>query len=742
MQDRPTSFWIGPLAAIIVALIAAGDALSQDQTEDTQATDDETQQIEQQDSGGQTEAEQPAENAPSFQPVKGKRTLYFVGPGVQAQRQTGPIVGAPKTILPQPFVPVGTVALPAPVDSEATSDDASNALEEDANNPDTLETDTTDDGQELTDIDQEGDGLTTDNSQNNAADDVEADNITVAELEQLDPSGIPVALEGVQATDTVWQGYSRAAIVKFLKRAAEPNQSLAMRQLARDIAASRFILPLPEQDLDIDQIIAARLAVFEAQGDAVSYAALIEALPKDRAWPALARQIATARLLQGRLVDACAHGDVRRAIDSDPYWVKLAAFCMAANGNRAGVDFELSILEEAVRLDDSFYRLIDFILLEAEQPEGSIVSDPVPLTGTLKADVMSASMARLARVLVEEIDLEGASMLALPMLLSNPNLSEDAQIKVAQFGKRGGYSNGAHWLQFAGGLLMTDEMRAFILDGDLAGEAVIAGGSEDVPVEESSGDADQPLEFQIDPDIAHMAAIVSGEKALRDAALASSNVLQSAAPFAVAASAGWEAGDISPDMRVRLSRLAALVGDDKTYRYWSRSLRSTVAGENPEIDVALIDLVPVFALEGSVVDPALIGRWYSERAARLQLAQSNEPDGVVVDDAALDKAGLLFAVMDAMQKPVGEDNWQRLDSTSFSDDGKAVSPRFWRLLNDAHSRKDPLDTLYLVMGLMKDVRPGEISAASAAAVLKALQDVGFEKTARRLAAEIMVEQGL
>lgn len=671
-------------------------------------------------------------------PTSERRTLYFIGPDIKAQRQTGPIVGTPKTILPQPFVTPGSVPIPDPapldpVGEDLPADDAQvlnpGAMETDAAIPETLPSEA-----ELVD-----------------AASVDSEAIQVAELEQLDPSGIPVATDR-PGINTVWEGYSRDQIIVFLNEAAKPTQSMTMRHLARDIAASRFVLPAPDTEADIHAVIKARLAVFSAQADSQSFAALINALPQDRDWSPIAPEIVMAHLLEGRLVDACTAGELERAIDADPFWVKLSAFCLAANGNRSGVDFELSILEEGVNLDPAFYQLIDRILVEGEQPAGAIIADPAPLNATLKADVLSAVMARLARVQIDAVDVSNVEMLALPLLLSNPGLSDEVRMQLVRHGLANGYALKADWVQFAGALDLPEEMQALLQS------------SQDDVEPESEVETALDTETLVDPNaesIAVMAGLMQGAPNVREAALAkvmqegALGALSHVAPFITDIGEQWPRDEVTPVAQAMLARLAVLAGDTFAYKHWMLGLRSAVAGESAAVDAALLSLVPYLALEDSGVSANAVQTWFNrEQAPEAHEAQTDlaldSANGEVT--ATLAKiilperddrdAAILFAVMEALDEPLDDDVWALLASAPYSSEGRVIAPHFWRMLQGASDRNDTLYTVGHVIALMQGLKPADMPAAGTAAILKALKDVGFGPVGRQLASEILVEKGL
>jgi len=676
-----------------------------------------------------------------------KKTLYFIGPKLRSERQQGPSIGAPISILPKPLVAKGSVLVPPPMERAVDTDQ----LQSDSNDaPGTegqpgLETDlelaTSSPLDGTVPIDtQLGDPL---NDQfGEQLPDTDPDIIQAGFLERIDPSGL--AVEGIaQPIDTVWQGYDRATIRVFLERLSLPTFSPTLTRLASSIAGSSFSLPAPSSQDDILNIIEARLAVFRATANASAYGDLLAGLPVDSDWSALAHHTARAHLLKGELTDACLIAEAERAEDTDPYWLRLAAFCMAAAGNRTGVDFQLGILEETTELDPVFYQLLDQILVEAEQPPGAVLLEPVTLDGALQADILTVAMARLARARIPEIASKGLDPLSIPLLLENPALSIEAQSLLVSYLIERGIDKSDATANFARSITLQDgELEAALAISAVADRAMTAAGGDTVDVAADSG---QDLAAQIvDEDRLQttLLAVFAGAGTHEQQLLAFNHLWQRAAAGGKQAAiapvlAELAGGDkvargdaMTADIRGYLARALMLSADGQAVNGWSRGLRTSVAGQDPVVDGVLISLWPLLALGED--------HFAEDFATRLELwwvQHPKDPDG-------FKQANLLFSLTDAVGGDISDALWLELSGGPAVFDGVVISSALWRNFEMNVRAQDPLAALSSLYQLLGEAGPADLPPAVSGVLISGLMQLGFEDTARSLALEILISQKL
>ncbi len=692
-----------------------------------------------------------------------KKTLYFIGPKVTSERQQGPSIGAPTSILPKPLVAKGSVPVPLPVPQDAVADENIPKTEVDiptnegvgpsgtVGQPDGDENrsiggiqllgerqDPTDAGAEQTPDGGPGpDGGTGPDA---------VGGIQEGSLERIDPSGL--AVQGLaNSIETVWQGYGRAEIKIFLDRLAQPSFSPALTRLAGSIAGSGFSLPAPSGQDDIIKIIEARLGVFEASANATAYVNLIEGLPSDVDWSALSRHFVRAHLLKSELTDACLIAEAERERDVDPYWLRLAAFCMAATGNRIGVDFQLGILEETTQIEPIFYQLLDQILIEAEQPPGAVLSERISIEGALQADVLTVAMARLARAKVTAIAAKGLNPLAIPLLLENPSLSIEAQSMLVAFLIERGIGSGEAMAAFARSITLQDgEAQAALSFAAQAAQILADQGPIDAVADRTqlivaTPDAEVPVVDENRLQTTLLALIAgAGTEAQKIPALnyfwqrATDNGKQAAFAPVIAAltqPGGFaELADLTADLRANLARSATLSGNEQRANDWSRGLRTSVAGQNLEVDKALIALWPLLAVgedQLAVNSANRLALWWQQQVAGPQ---------------AFERANLLFSVMDAAGGAVPEGLWLTIADGPTAFEGVMISPALWRKFEINVQREDPLAALSSLYQLLSEVSPADLPPAISGVLISGLKRLGFEDTAKTLALEILISQKL
>lgn len=655
------------------------------------------------------------------------RGTYYLGTAPRLKRQEGPAIGAPRSILPQPYLAPGSLSVPpapetmAPDGTAATGQPVpvEGAPVQDTTVQDTAAQDTA------------GEGMTAPENLSDTLPDLDAatdanayteDSYQEGSLASLDASGIGALAAGEAFARVLWQGYSRADVIDTLQAVAGAARSPEGRAIASRLVRSGMNLPAPEGDQDVVAFIEARLDILEKLGDTEGYVALVERLPQDRDWTAIARHITNAHLIQGRLPDACALSEAVRANDSDPYWVRMAAFCRAARGDRQGVDFQLGILEELTEIQPTFYQLIDQILIEAEQAPGSVLPAAATLGSNLRVDLLEATMARLAKVKVPALALDDVNPLAVGLMLALPGIDKSAKADLVARSLDQG------WL---GGRQFADFVRAF----DAAGAA---------PVPVADADMAEDTSFLTDIELAHTAA-ADPDGARRLAALdeAWARAVRLGRVLAEGPGLYRLTADMvaAPDMAAGapvLARAAALDAADRGKGDWFRLMRTTPPGANAALDGTLVRTWPLMriAMGDTVpeVTPERLSLWWQ--------AQEGNP-------ARFARANLLFSLLDGMGDTVPEDAWGWLEAgdgsfeqpDSLAGPLAAPSAALWRRMLVAAHEGDRPAVLKAALKLMAS-GPQHVSPSLAGSLVATLRTAGFESEARALATEILIAQGL
>ena len=455
------------------------------------------------------------------------------------------------------------------------------------------------------------------------------------------------------------------------------------------------------------------MSLLASLGDVAGYIALLERLPAERDWSALVKDFTNKHLLKGELTDACALAAAERATDADPYWLRLAAFCQAARGNRVGVDFQLGILEEIAQIRPTFYQLIDQILIEASQAPGTVVAEVAALSNSLQVDLLEVTMARLARAKVPLLALDDVNPLAVRMMLSLPGVERAAKVDLMGLAVR------RTWLD-------AESLAAFAVNH-------------------------QPL---VDETETALSALESDRRFIIDAALVNLSSQADAGPLrADALSKLWQrsveqriaantAGgyigvtkDILPTPKAGkiaavLARAALISGDQQLAQQWFTALRAESAG-SADVDRDLIGLAPLLAVVGGDNAPNI-----SEQVLSLWWQSEAEQQ----DRHA--KASLLFTTLEALGVAVPEQSWSLLEDGPAVFAGTTPSVALWRRYLIAVQNKDRPKALALSFTLMSEGGPATVSGALAGSLLGGLMELGLEEEARLIAVEMLVGQGL
>ncbi|MFC3050607.1 hypothetical protein [Kordiimonas pumila] len=661
-----------------------------------------------QDEDAGTSAEQPVEAGQDAKPetaiepaVKDKntRSFYYLGGKPVPARQQGPTLPPPVSILPQPYVPKGSVTVPPAPDTRipgaaeittGTMPDGTASVPDENTVPD------------------DADMQETEGDQGVGAED---QFLEVSALEQLDPSAMGVLPRGEGYARDFWAGLQRAQIIERYKIFSKYAASPALKAIANRAALSGFILPAPESDTDIISMLDSRLSLLENTGNSEGYRALLAKLPAGRDWSGLARHFSNAYLLDGRLGDACALAATQRAVDANPYWVRIAAFCKAANADRQGVDFELQILSEVIDIQPAFYKLIDQILIEAEQGGSTVLASGSAITYPMKVELLETAMARLARATIEMINPEGANPLAYKALLALPGLSGSAKIALLDLGLKQGLVSGAEIAAFAQSAKASE-----IADAHTLSDADAMGFDVDAALLQQAATADDQSQAALIRDF--WAASQAGHYSVAVA----SGLVKLADTKAVTA--------LSPFVAEIVFRAALVSEDYKAAQSWFTALRGSSAGADSSVDAQLLSSAPLAAIAGldgapSVTPDSLLAWWHGAEKAPTAYA----------------KANLLFSVLDALGETVPDDAWEQLDNGPVAAEAKAVNPAQWRgYIKAVQSGNKSLALVYAFR--LASGGTAAIPATLAGSLIGNLKDLGFEREARQLAVEMLVAQGL
>ncbi|WCL54174.1 hypothetical protein [Gimibacter soli] len=667
------------LAGAAFVFLGGAAASAQEATEETTGTVAEETAADQ---ARPTEAVQSEHAARRTWYLGGKPTATNAG-----RMSSAPALGAPRTISPAPYVPVGSVTAAAPMAGEA---------------------------QVVTPPVAEGTGL-----QAPAETVVPMDGVPIEEgaLNDLDPSTVAATSEGLPSG--FFTGLSRAAYVSILDSLPSPSGSRLLGSIASRLALSGPVLPAPENDQSMQAVVKSRLDLLARAGDGEGFARLFENLPKGQAWPMLAHEAADAHLLAGRVAEACNVADTQRANTGDPYWIRLLAFCSAVDGNRDAVRFQMGILEELTDVGAEVHQMIERILVASEQARAAggasapVPPAPVALEGKLKVDVLDVTMAGLAAVDIGELTTEEIDPLAVGPALAIQTLSRDAKFDLVSLAVTQGWVNDRTLAAFLGGQAFT--------------EAELAAAMDDGTEENDS--------FVIDAALAHI-AVTNGDAGARQAALAklwarAVRLGHVAVMGGALAHMGLDVDPANANSAVAgpVIRSLLLAGQTETVAAYFRTLRDNMTG--PTDEALLTEVWPLMLVAGmpDVPGPEAgpLPSWWSTQGT---------------DDRRYARAGLLFSLLEALGESVPDAAWSSLEEGPVALEQSATAPAVWRRLLLASSAGDRPLVLSNGYRIVAESGLADVSPAPSGSVVQTLRRAGFEGEARQLALEILIAQGL
>ena len=601
----------------------------------------------------------------------------------------GPSVGKPANITPGPYLPKGTIKLPA--------------------RPENQDVNLLDDGRMPT-ISGEGELDTP----------IKRDAIIEDSLIKLDPSAMAATSEDSDAPAIFWGAYNRNAIQDFINGLHPTSPLPSIHNLAENFVLRSQILPVPTGDESISEFVAARLSALRRFGNGPAYVSLINRLPKDRDWSELARFMAEAALVSGKLMQACTIAAEQRHEKSDPYWLKINALCYALDGNRSGVDFQIGILEETTTVSPVFYKLIDQLLIEAEQNSASNDNEPhtsmsaIDIYEPFPVVILEAVMARLTGATISNLSPENADPLAIPILISQPGLNRQARIELVALGVK------QNWLEL-------DLLKEFVETLDIsADEEALAYRLYDtdshflidLALARQMANRDNPLDdrmqaFKLAADRAARNNTTAGLAELHLSLIADIVPSGKMLPYAAA-----------------IGRLSLLTGNYDLASRWFSLARSLPQGSDSASDRSLLSLWPLMVVAGHDNDIPKV----TETSLWIWWSALGD------DESRFDKANRLFSVLEGLSYTVPEKAWGWLEAGPSAVSGKAIAPAHWRRFLIAAAQGQQTNFQLSLLPLFENDEA--VEPALLGSVIGSLNVRGERKLARSLALESLLHAGL
>lgn len=524
--------------------------------------------------------------------------------------------------------------------------------------------------------------------------------ISVQPLNQVGQESIGIldAADGGLGSD-MWAGTDRRLIDALIARIPRQPEDPAQIDLTRKLLLTRAAVPDSRGGSDGPPLVTVRARVLFDMGLVEDAAALAEAAPRLAADPAHQRVILDRHLLANDLPSACGLLAQIKPFNAElpPYWARTETVCKAVAGDRAGAEFDATILAETADADTTaFLALLDPLIG---------IDRPVP-----------DNLGEITALKIAMIRTAGA---ALPLSIAEaPNPAFQRALVAAE---------------------TTDTIDRIILGEGLAERGLIP------PAEIAALYAALPFDANALSSALSLAAErggASGRALLYQAAAAQQNTVARAelviAALDLAASEGLTrttagvmaplVAEIAPNRELwwfadHAARTLYTTGRFEAARQWAVLLRDS-SFNNAEAEAAALSLWPTARLSGDTVLDRLsvsVGeRWYEQRQ---QLAP----------ETATAAAARLFTLIDALGGDTPRDVWADLILRSEPSNERTPGVAIARALGDAAEDGRQGAVVLLSLFMLGNDGAAAASARTLGDVVSALMTVGLEAEARALA---------
>lgn len=547
------------------------------------------------------------------------------------------------------------------------------------------------------------------------------------EVGTLDPA-LPAALtdgartvhDDVLRNGTLW-AESDGATVRDLLGVADPGASPALQDLARRLLV---VDAPPPRGLSEDEFLAARLTTLARMGDLEAVLTLVNRAGTRLDAPGAERIKLDAFLLAEDFLGACAYATRELRSQADPYWLEAVTFCRALDGDRAGANLSLELLQERAVEAPVFYKLIAALLASNEAGHIRNISAPQqksepPVIASMPApSALLISMAAILRAELPEDVIDGAGPLVLTRLAGLPALDLSRRLSAAWQAARAGGFPSDRLVQVFGAVDFRDDERA---NATLIAEIA----------ERDRADA---LLYQAALSTYHGAdraiALVAGAKQAR-----------SSGTLGLYAAANREAlvtlppGPGTMALAPELVRLLLLAGEQDVALAWYRHVRDAGLAGDREARAALVAMWPLVVIgvggEEVPVSGDILDLWWQGRT------QATEAESAL-------EARLLYGFFDALGHGIPDAFWPEMSSGAETPGAPTATPSLpvWRGLLKAAAEGHAGDVGLHALAALSGYGPGGVAPEVIISVVRALKAAGLEKDARAIALEAMVAHGL
>ncbi len=526
--------------------------------------------------------------------------------------------------------------------------------------------------------------------------------IEIGELSSIDPDSgglLEPSMGGLGIG--MWEGTSRALMLRLLPQMPDRYDSLALHDLARRLLLSTAIVPARTDAETGGSIMAARIGRLEAMGLSGAVSDMLGLLPEGNRDPELLRLLADNRLLAEDDDGACAASSAATDLAAGAYWEKLLVFCQARTGDRAAANFGLNLLSEGGTDDDpAFFGMVGALLTGGRARVKSLPT-PTPL---------HLALARATKTALPVDVLETESLSVLRALVDSPAVPDAVRLEAAEQASMAGAVGAARLADHYVAVKFSDKEIASALtiaeaDHSPRNRALLyqAAMRQDLPVGKAAA-MQKAWQLAAADDIYRLSVGVY---------LPMLETLQPETALT------WFAADAA-------RALYASNRIEKAGRW------AAVAGRIPEEPVYMKQAALLWPLV-ALADGSARGPGHADWLVALRA-----DDGV---DATL-QAGLAYSLFEAMGERMREEDWLGLLDNVSRASALAPDPAYLRQFRRAAAAGRRGETVLLALlllgpGGVDDAGPDLISE-----IIVGLRLVKLEETARRLALEAALQGGL
>lgn len=535
----------------------------------------------------------------------------------------------------------------------------------------------------------------------------------------------------------MWSGSNYERVVRVISNLPVATPSPTINELSELLILSSAAVPLrhhqvnpvvdPENKktdgayLDMDSfeaepvydnnsLLLARLMRLSETGKIDVFSDFLNALPQNLDLPELRELRVKNALLSGDILSACNLAEDARAEEGATNWLKILTYCRAIDGDRSGVNFNISLLQETNEASASFVDFINDVL------SWSTGNPTLHRTSVVRPDILDPLTIAMINTTKRELPfdvVETMPRLYLGSMTRRADLSIDFRAEVSELAALYGVMDGRVFSEVLEAMEFTDGERDSIF---LLANSGLGARVDGLLINSAMSEQDRLRKAEL--------ISTAYERGLREKIYPalSSPLLDAVKTMTPSADLAFFAHDAG--------RIALYSGDWLTAKKWYDLLLSTASQENFEANRSLISLWPLMLMSdngGAIpANNEIINLW-QQSLSQLPGAEKQR------------RQDLLFAMLDVFQYDVLTDSW-----ADHSLDGyvsKMPNHVVWQeFLYSARAGRVG-ETLALGLMVLGDGWVDEVNVSVLSSVLSVFKSMGLEEEARSLAVEAMIGNG-